>query len=326
MITFLLIENKNTKELYDSIANNYDIAKYGYDIIITNTENIDIDIENAKNDYVFVVNSICYFNTVMIEHLFECVERNNTDIFLCRFIDKSSNLRLPIKNIYNSSSEIIEGKEVEDILNIVDMNTISFVVKKSIIKDSIKYSSTFCKDVLSKVNTISYVKDIDFLFVNYDYTKIIVDGFGVSELKDNLILDAFKDNKITHTSVVTNGNSFKRAVDLIHNTGIINVGLHFNISNGYSEYNPAVIFNSNSIDNLSDEFIESELQAQLNVLNKNNIFISYISTDYNDRLNHIICKYGIEYRKEASYYKCKNNEECDEEIHSKYRNIIVDIG
>lgn len=327
MITFLLIESNNTVELYNSIANNYDIKKYNYDIIVTDIYNIDDEIINTKNDNIFIINSICYFNTVMLEHLFEYVNKYDTDIYISKFIDRSSNLRLPIKNIYSEDTDIIEENNLDDFLNIADTDTISFVVKKSIIlNNNIKYTNNnnFCKDIFSKIKSITYTKNIDFLFINYDYTNIIIDGFGISELFDNQIIEAFKNNNITHTSIVVNGNRFKDAINLIHNNNFINVGLHFNISSGYSKYDNSIMFTKDSINTLSYDFIEKELQSQLDILNKNHIFIAYISTDYNDSsLNSIISKYGIQYRKNNTHYIYKENEEYNVGLHCGYKNIVV---
>ena len=62
---------------------------------------------------------------------------------------------------------------------------------------------------------------------------INADDFGLSHSANRAIADAFKNNLISDTTIMANGQAFDEAVRLAHENGFEkNVGVHFNLTEG----------------------------------------------------------------------------------------------
>lgn len=312
MITFLVIKNKNRKnsQTVESIKNNYDIEKYNYDIIETSSENIDLNIVEMNNKYLIIINEPHYFNTVMLEDLFDYINKYNEDVYMAPFLHEINNLEYKTENFYYGDTDVFNSTQKDEMLNSFQTHTPCFIINKNfIIDNNIKYinESQFCKDVYKNINKFVYVRDIDFLFFKHNILKITADDFGMTSGINKGIVECFDNEVITQASLMTNQKYTEEALDMIIKNKLKNIGLHFNITQGVSLYDDSVIFSKEQHKNLSKEFIENEFNCQLQVMLDRDIIPTYIDMHHNvnfysDYIQNIILKYGIPIRKEENCY------------------------
>lgn len=311
MITFLVIKNnKKESDTITSIKNNYDIDKYNYDIIETSIDDVNKNIINSSNEYVLIIKEPHYFNTVMLEDVFEYLKRYKRDIYMAPFLNEINSIEYRTENFYYGDTIEFTGDECADTLSKFQTHTPSFIISKNFIsKNNITYvnDSQFCKDVYSNILDFIYIDNIDFLFFKHNTLKITADDFGMTKGINKAILECFNKKSITHASLMVNQEYTQEAFNMISSNNLKNIGLHFNITQGRSMYDDTVVFSKRSPKELSLEFIENEFDSQLKFMTGKDVIPTYIDMHhnvnfYNEDIENIILKYGIPIRKEENCY------------------------
>lgn len=130
---------------------------------------------------------------------------------------------------------------------------------------------------------------------------ITADDFGFTHDTNKAIINLINDKLITQASLMVNQVGTNDAINLIKKHNLKNIGLHFNITQGHSISNPNITFSKETWSNLSNEFIEKELQAQINFFVDNGIYLHHIDSHHNvhlksDFINNLMKKYNVRIR------------------------------
>lgn len=115
------------------------------------------------------------------------------------------------------------------------------------------------------------------------------DDLGLTKGVNEGILTCYKQGIVNSCSFLTNTKYFDETVLLIKNNGIINVGLHFNLSEGHPllpthktivDNNGTFFRNICERDTIDYSEIQMELEAQLNRALSNNIEITHLDSHH----------------------------------------------
>ena len=134
---------------------------------------------------------------------------------------------------------------------------------------------------------------------------ITADDFGYSKSVNLAICRLLKKGLLSQASIMVNMPSFEHAVKLIKKYNLKNIGLHFNVTQGYSISNPSILFKKDIYNFPSVDFIKAEFEAQINLMKINNIDVHHIDTHHNSHLENsdilnVVNKYGIPVRSNMS--------------------------
>ena len=130
---------------------------------------------------------------------------------------------------------------------------------------------------------------------------ITADDFGFTNDTNIAVLNLINDKLITQASLMVNQKGTQNAINLIKKYNLKNIGLHFNITQGNSISNPNITFSKETWRELSEDFIEEELKAQVKVFTDNNILLHHIDSHHNvhlrsDFINNLMKNYNVRIR------------------------------
>lgn len=153
--------------------------------------------------------------------------------------------------------------------------------------------------------------------MNYNKFIITADDFGFTLDTNKAIINMLNNDILTQTSLMVNQIATQDAIQLTKIYKLKCVGLHFNLTQGKSLSNNNILFNMNDYKKYSIEFIEQELQAQLNILKQNNINIHHIDTHHSVHMErqdimNLLKKYNNKIR--GDYINCIGVKKCSDDI------------
>lgn len=141
---------------------------------------------------------------------------------------------------------------------------------------------------------------------------ITADDFGFTKDTNYAVLNLLKEGLITQASLMVNQPATDHAINLIKQHNLTNIGLHFNLTQGRSISDPTVAFSKEK--SYTPEFIEQELEAQIQVFIDNNIPLHHLDSHHNihlksDYIYNLFKKYNCRIRnKNTDGFDCDGNE------------------
>ncbi len=172
--------------------------------------------------------------------------------------------------------------------------------------------------------------------------KLIInaDDFGASEDINNAIVQAFQENLISSTTIMTNMPSFEEACNLVERHNLYGrIGIHLNLTEGYPitkemglyrkfcDANGKFMLQRNRLFWLNKEekrTVYNELQAQLNKLLGKNIIPTHIDSHHHYHTEWAIGKQVIKIAQKNNIKAIRLTRNCGEGI-SIIKRIYKDI-
>lgn len=109
---------------------------------------------------------------------------------------------------------------------------------------------------------------------------ITADDFGFSKSVNEAIAELLINGSISQTSIMMNQEYTQHAIELIKKYNLKNIGLHFNLTQGYSTIDKNTLFSKDKIFELDDSFIYSEFKNQLELFKQIGIELHHIDSHH----------------------------------------------